>query len=184
MRVLIVGATGFLGQEITRQALAESHHVTAFVRDPARMPITHSHLRLVRGDILQLGDIDPAMTGQSAVVCSLGTPSARAPSTLLSEGTGNLIRAMRRHNARRLICVTGWGTGDTAQEELVRKCDRDWMVVRPARLTDNPARGRYGVLLGLAGAKAESISRADVAAFIAAQLQSDRYLYKTPLLSD
>ena len=37
-RVLILGAAGSLGRHVLRQALADGHDVTVFVRSPSRLP--------------------------------------------------------------------------------------------------------------------------------------------------
>ena len=51
MKVLVFGASGKTGREVVRQALARGFHVTAFVRDTARLPLAHANLRLVTGEI-------------------------------------------------------------------------------------------------------------------------------------
>ncbi len=119
------------------------------------------------------------------------------------------MRCMTRHNTRRLICITGIGAGEskghggpiynkmiqpfllktiyedkTRQEELIRYCNRDWVVVRPAQLTDGPAQGCYAMLKEVRGVQTTTISRADVAAFCADQLVSNKYLYQFPILTD
>ena len=68
------------------------------------------------------------------------------------------------------------------QEEAIKQSDLDWVIVRPARLTDEPAKGEYRVYLG-GSYTAETISRADVAAFMLAQLTDDTYVHKTPVIS-
>ncbi len=114
---------------------------------------------------------------------------------LCSQGTGNVLAAMDRHGVRRLVAVTSWGLGDGArrvpaayrwlvfplllrdenqdkqqQEELIRASQLDWTIVRPSRLTDRPATGRYQVGTRLRYAAAASIARADLAAFLLDQL--------------
>jgi hypothetical protein len=54
--------------------------------------------------------------------------------------------------------------------------------VRPARLTDEPAKGEYNVFLG-GSYTAKTISRADVADFMLAQLTDDTYVHKMPVIS-
>jgi putative NADH-flavin reductase len=68
------------------------------------------------------------------------------------------------------------------QEQEILHSDLDWIIVRPARLTDGPKRGEYKVgdpLLMGPGAK---ISRADVADFLLEQVNDDTYLHKVPRL--
>jgi putative NADH-flavin reductase len=72
----------------------------------------------------------------------------------------------------------------TRQEELIRYCNRDWVVVRPAVLTDGPAKGRYAILKEVRGVQTTTISRADVAAFCVDQLTTNKYLYQFPILTD
>lgn len=208
MKVLIIGATGGTGRQLVEQALAVGHDVTALVRNPARIRVRHERLRVVQGDILDFDSVDRAVAGQEAVLSSLGTKSVFKPVKIFSEGTSNLLRAMAKHDVRRLICITGIGAGDSRghggffydkiilpivlqrnyrdkdkQEEFIRKSDRDWIIVRPGFLTNGPPKGNYSVLTDLTGVTVGRISRADVAAFMLAQLTSDRYLRQTPLLS-
>jgi uncharacterized protein YbjT (DUF2867 family) len=37
MRLTVFGATGGVGREVVTQALDAGHHVTAYVRDPAKV---------------------------------------------------------------------------------------------------------------------------------------------------
>lgn len=211
MKVLIVGAGGPLGREIVRTTLARGHHVTAFVRRD--LDLQHANLTVAIGDVMDSDTLDPPMAGQEAVICSLGMnlsmQSVMREVELFSEGTGHILRCMTRHNTRRLICVTGIGAGEskghggllynriiqplllrkiyedkTRQEELIRYCNRDWIVVRPARLTDGAAEGRYAMLKEVRGVQTTTISRADVAAFCADQLVSNKFLYQLPILTD
>ncbi len=116
---------------------------------------------------------------------------------------------MEHHSVKRLICITGLGAGDSKghggllydklilplilrriyndkdrQEAAIRQSNLDWTIVRPAVLTNDPAKGNYRVLTDLTGFTAGKISRADVAAFVLRQLTEERYLHQTPLISD
>jgi putative NADH-flavin reductase len=207
MRVLVIGASGPLGREIVKTTLARGHQVTAFVR--RTLDMQHECLKVAVGDVMDSDSLNRPMAGQEAVICTLGIKPTFKPVETFSEGTNHIIRCMTRHNARRLICVTGIGAGEskghggwlynkilqpyllktiyedkTRQEELVRYCNRDWVVVRPARLTDGPAEGRYAMLKEVRGVQTSSISRADVAAFCVDQLVSNKFLYQFPILTD
>lgn len=207
MKVLVIGASGKLGSAIVREALERGHEITALVRRPAAFPLKHERLKIEQGDVLER--LDGAMAGKEAVICSLGIPPTLGPVTIYSEGTSNLLRCMQRHNTRRFICITGIGAGTskghgglpynrvvqplllrtiyedkTRQEELVRYCDRDWVIVRPAQLTDGKPEARFGVLRDVRGVQTTSISRADVAVFCVDQLAKNKYLYQFPILTN
>jgi putative NADH-flavin reductase len=207
MKVLVIGASGPLGREIVKTTLARGHHVTAFVR--RGLDLKHENLRVAVGDVMDSDSLNAPMAGQEAVICALGIKQTFKPVEVFSEGTSHIVRCMTRHNTRRLICITGIGAGEskghggpiynkmirplllktiyddkTRQEELIRYCNRDWVVVRPAQLIDGSARGRFAVLKDVRGVQTTTISRADVAAFCADQLVSNKYLYQFPILTD
>jgi putative NADH-flavin reductase len=210
VKVLIVGAAGPLGMELVRRALKQDHQVTALVR--SRNPLTKvkdPNLTVIECDVLRPGSLDTPMANQEAVICSIGVKPTRKKVTVFSDGTDNLIRAMQRHNVLRLFCITGIGAGNSRghggflydriiqplffrtiyqdkdkQERLVEQCDRDWMIVRPARLTEGKATGNFAVVQRMQGLTASSISRADVAGWVVSQLEVDRYLYRTVVLTN
>jgi hypothetical protein len=68
----------------------------------------------------------------------------------------------------------------------VRGSELDWITVRPVKLVDRPARHRYrvardGSRLALAYS---TISRADVAEFLVAQLVDDAHVRAAPVIGD
>ena len=207
MKVLILGATGSVGRHLLSQALARGHEVTALVRDESKLGTTHERLHIIVGDALDPVTVDGAVLGQESVVFSLGRSAHRKPTTLFSDATRVLIRAMENHDVRRLVCITGIGAGDSKghggflydfiifpfftretyrdkdrQEELIRQSSLDWIIVRPASFTNGPLRGNLRVVTDLSGVTIRSISRADVASFVLDQLASNRYLRQIPLV--
>lgn len=207
MNLLIVGATRGIGRQLLDQALASGHSVTALVRDPRRLALQHERLRVVKGDILDSDSVARAMAGQDAVCCTIGIKLPWPPVTVFSEGTRNLLQAMKKTGVRRLICVTGIGAGDSRghggllydylilpvlfrtvyadknrQESLIKASDVDWTIVRPGFLTNGPLTKNYRILTNMTGVTAGRISRADVAHFFLQELESRQYLRQTPLL--
>src|SRR6266850_6658262 len=104
LRILIIGATGGTGRELVRQALEQGHQVTALVRKPKKMKIEHANLRVVQGNVRDYESVENAMRGQSAVLCALGTKHFFYPSRVVSDGTANILRAMKSCNVPRLVC--------------------------------------------------------------------------------
>ena len=201
-RLLIVGATGGTGRQLVTQALERGYAVTAFVRDPSRLQVDHPQLTIIQGDVLDEGAVKAAVCGQDAVLSALGHKRFFQPTRILSEGTRNILRAMDTQGVPRLICETSLGIGDSAgrmglyytffvipvilafyfwdktrQERMIAGSKVDWVIVRPAVLTNGDKRGRsnHGRRVGgfLLTAR---ISRADVADFMLNQLTSDTYL--------
>ncbi len=208
MRVLIVGASQGIGLEATRQALAAGHQVRALSRSAATMAQSDPRLEKVVGDALKREDMESAVSGVDAVIQTLGVGvrDLFRPVSLFSEATRVLIAAMQGQRIQRLICVTGFGAGDSessigclqrvpfqlafgrayadksVQEQLIKDSELEWTIVRPGVLTSGKARGRYQVLVDARSWRNGLIARADVAAFLVAQLQDRRHLHHAPVL--
>lgn len=208
MKLLIFGSTGGTGRLLVEQALALGHAVTAFARDPSRLDVGHANLEIVQGDVMDFASVEGAVRGQEAVLSALGAPASQRDS-VRSDGTQNIIRAMKGAGVRRFVCMTTLGMGDSRdllpfhykyfivplvlrhafadseiQEDRIKKSHLDWTIVRPAALTDGDRTGayRHGFPTGEKGLKIK-VSRADVADFMLEQLADDTYLRKTPGVS-
>jgi putative NADH-flavin reductase len=205
MRLLIVGATGGTGRQLIAQALERGHAVTALVRNPSKLELKHPQLTVVQGDVLDYHSVEAAVRGQEAVISALGHKRYFYPTRILSEGTGNLLRAMQVHGVPRLVCETSLGIGDSAgrmglyytlfvipvilpfyfwdktrQERLIAASQVEWVIVRPGVLSNGERRGtwRHGGHIG-SFILTVRISRADVADFMLNQIQDNTYLRRT-----
>jgi len=142
-----------------------------------------------------------------ALGISLTPQNVIRPITLFSDATRILVDAMKEIGATRLICVTGFGAGDSAgrggffyqafgrqgllkrayddkdiQEWIIRRSGLDWTIARPGILTDGPQTGRYQVLTDAREWRVGKISRANVADFLVQQIASDAHICDTPVL--
>ena len=120
MRLLVVGASGATGHQLVDQALQAGHAVTAFVRDPARLPRTHAALQVVAGDAMRRESLGPAVGGHDAVLCILGAkpegadaPRGQPGVPVCSTGTKHLIEAMTAAGVRRLVVVSSASVGES-----------------------------------------------------------------------
>ncbi len=207
MKILVLGATGGTGRLIVRDALAEGHSVVALVRSEQSANEVPGADVFV-GNALDEGSLVRALDGCDAVISSLGTGmSPFREVTLLSDATRALTAAMTRSGARRLVCITGLGAGDSQghggllydrlilplllrnvyrdkdrQEAAIRISSLDWVIVRPAVLNDEPPHGNVRAVTDLTGVHGGKIARADVARFVVDQLTTDIWLRQTPLI--
>ena len=205
MKVLVLGATGGTGRLIVRDAVAKGHSIVALVRSKASANLPDA--RMIEGDARDEAALARAMDDCDTVISALGTGIGFRKVDLLTVATHGLVTAMMRNGVRRLVCVSALGVGDSRghggfvfdrlflplllsqaykdkerQEAAVRASVLDWVLVRPAMLTDDPARGSARAITDLAGVKGGKIARADVARFVVEQLTTDTWLRRTPVL--
>lgn len=205
MNILVFGASGPLGRRIVERALAGGHRVTAFGRTADRM-VSRPGLRTVVGDALDPTAVAAVVPGHDAVVSALGQTSRH--SAPLHPAAAGIIARMRAVGVHRLVWVSSHGVGDARrrsgvvferviapllvraefadkerQEALVSASDLDWTIVRPARLTDGPATGSVRAAPRLRLGVRSSISRADVADFVLAELASGQHLLTAPTIA-
>ncbi|MDT7736611.1 MAG: hypothetical protein QOE12_3785 [Mycobacterium sp.] len=205
MKILILGATGATGQLIVRDATAGGHYVVALVRSKASANLPGAEV--IEGDARDEGTLARALNGCDAVVSALGTGMGMRKVDLLTVATRALVAAMTRTDVRRLVCISALGVGDSRnhggfvfdrlfqplllgpaykdkerQEAAIRTSSLDWVIVRPAMLTNGAARGRIRATTDLAGVNGGKIARADVAQFVLEQLTTDTWLRRTPVI--
>ncbi|CAG5865257.1 unnamed protein product, partial [Menidia menidia] len=85
------------------------YNVTVLVRDPGRLPADHKAARVVVGDVLSKEDVKKTMEGQDAVIIILGTRNDLSPTTMMSEGTKNILEAMKSRGIRKVVgCMSAF----------------------------------------------------------------------------
>jgi len=115
--VLIIGASRGIGLETTRQALERGHQVRALARSAAAIDLYNPRLEKASGDALVKKDIEAALDGIDVVIQTLGISLGDLfrPVSLFSDATRILVGAMESQGPKRLICVTGFGAGDSRE---------------------------------------------------------------------
>lgn len=197
MRVLVIGATGATGRVVIEELLRRGHDVVAFARRPGDIP-EREGLQTVRGDALVRADVDRGLAGCDAVVVALGISenpllvrlrrrASRTAVDVRSQGTANVVAAMREAGIARLVVQSTYGAAETRarlspvwkaifalvlkpqiedterQEDIVRASGLDWTLIRPVSLIEGD-RDRH-VLRSTDGAAATmKVSYASVAA--------------------
>lgn len=127
MKVLITGATGFVGSWMTRRLVQDGHNVKALVRNPnTASDIKGLDVELVPGDVTDLQSIEKNLSGVEVVFHLAGvvgySKAARQQMDQVNvQGTANVLAAMQRKNCARLVymsSVVAVGAGRSPQEIL------------------------------------------------------------------
>lgn len=204
MKIAVFGAGGRTGLLTVFQALDKGHLVTAFARSPEKVTIRHKNLKVIQGNILDYLKVKEAVEGQDAIISALGN-SGRKHSTELSDGTANIIKAMKETGVKRFICMSSAGIlgndggfffgkiimplflknvfeDKRRQMKVIRDSEGiEWVIIRPTGLTDSPKTGKYKVRQGPPGGS--TVPRADVADFMLRLLTDRQFDGQLPSIS-
>jgi putative NADH-flavin reductase len=206
MRLTIVGANGPTGRLLTEQALAGDHDVVALTRRPKEFPLAHPKLVVAGGDVLDPDAVDAVVDGSAVVLSALGAPFTKESVEVYSRGGQNILDAMKRFGASRLVVVTSGAVtgrpeptggflfnrilqpyvmrvlGKTVYddmrrlEELVADSDTDWTVVRPSGLYELPEVTKFSITEEHGPGRLTS--RRDLAAAMLLQVTDRRFVRK------
>ncbi|KAM9326157.1 flavin reductase (NADPH) isoform 2-T2 [Gastrophryne carolinensis] len=196
--IVIFGATGMTGQVTLGQALAEGYNVTVLVRDPARLPAGQKPTRVIVGDVLNKSDVAKAVEGQDGVVIVLGTRNELGPTTMMSEGTRNIVEAMKANGIQKVVaCMSSFLLWDISKvparllpvtedhirmHQVLKDSGLNYVAVLPPHIAaDKPLTGDYSVKIDERGGNV--ISAQDLSHFFLSCLKNNSYDGKTVTLS-
>ncbi|MFK7931136.1 MAG: NAD(P)-dependent oxidoreductase [Myxococcota bacterium] len=120
MHVLVIGASGRVGQRFCVAALAAGHRVRGFSRSVKAQGVL-AGIEAVQGDVLDRDALLGALDGVDVVVSSMGMdrgsdfPWARikVPTDIHSTTAGALVGGMQERGMKRLVLVSAHGVGDS-----------------------------------------------------------------------
>lgn len=217
--IAVFGASGLTAQECIYQALKDGDKVVGLTRNPsncvvpkgsggddADKPLSDDNLTLIAGDVTNAADVAKVFeNGIDGVVVALGGKTSDVGDSMLTDGTNNIMSAMKSNGVKRVAVVTSIGAGDSKeqapfafkilmmtvmkkifndknnQERAVQESGLEYCIVRPGGLTVEKPTGVINVIDGEAG----SIPRADVAQFCLEAVKDADFPYvgKTPCIS-
>ncbi|HEU5294656.1 MAG TPA: NAD(P)H-binding protein [Burkholderiaceae bacterium] len=208
MKLVVFGPTGGTGQHLVAQGLAAGHEVTAFTRRPEAIA-PRLGLTVMAGSTRDPQAVGRAIAGRDAVLCALGGSPLRRNERVCSTAMATIVPAMARLGVRRVLAISTQGAGDTrrqvgwfgrhvvlglllrtevadkeAMEAQLSASALDWTIVRVSVLTDEPPRSHCraaddGSIRGMG-----KVTRADVAAFMLAQIASPEWLRRRPVVAN
>ncbi len=214
MNVTVFGATGAIGSLTVIELLERGHTVTAYARNPAKVPDTwgEGRVRVVIGEMSDAEAIDSAVHGADAVVSALGPSMDRKATGLpLVEGARNILSAMEQHGVKRYVGHATPSLQDSQEKrtpqtrfigfmgrtllrraydemlgvaDLIMNSGVRWTIVRFTAPKDGPAKGALKVGFYGTDKIGFQVTRADIAAFTAAQVDDDTYVGRAPAISN
>ena len=120
MKIALLGATGFVGTALLAEALTRGHHVTAIVRDPARLTTTSDQLTAVIGDVNQPAELARQLAGHELVLSAYNAGWGRPDlyGAFLA-GSRAIERATAQAGVPRLLVIGGAGSLFLDGQQLV-----------------------------------------------------------------
>lgn len=111
MKIAVIGATGFVGAEVLKEALDRRHNVVAIARNTDKIGINNDLLIKKAVDVKNLDELAQAVSG-SDVVISAYNPGWTNPNIYdeFLEGSKAIQQAVKDSGVKRLIVVGGAGS--------------------------------------------------------------------------
>ena len=167
MKIVVVGATGNVGSRLVTQAAAAGHEVVAYARRPEAVPVAPG-VTVVAGQVDDVEALAAAAAGAEVVVSLIG--GGFSDTTLLRRTVPSLLRAVKLAGGPRLVMLSVFGAGDTADkaswyarlayrvvlrnfladrveaERLLAESGVHYTLVFPVNLKDAPSVGGAGIV--------------------------------------
>ena len=169
MIITVFGATGMVGKQLVRHALANGHSVRAFGRNVADLidkDLQNENLEAIKGSVFDSDDVYEAIIGCDAVLSALGGRADGVDKTR-SLGMKTIIQQMEKAGLKRIVALGGLGVLDAgdgtfimdkvgypkeflavAKEHLdaflqLKKSSLDWTFICPPNIKDADASGQF-----------------------------------------
>jgi hypothetical protein len=110
-KIVLIGASGFIGSAILSEALERGHNVTGVVRHPEKITLTHKNLIVKKSDIFNTEAFTEICKGADAVISSYN-PGWTNPKIAeeTTAGYNSIIKSVRKSGVKRLLIVGGAGS--------------------------------------------------------------------------
>ena len=147
MRVLVTGATGFVGPKVANAIVDAGHDVRVLERKPGSWREAGIRCReAVQGDVTDPESLRRAAVGQEVVVHLVAIRQGRPEQfeRVMVGGTRNLLAAAKDAGAKRFVLMSALGTSEQTkdlvpyygakwqQEQDVEAADLEHVILRPS----------------------------------------------------
>lgn len=205
MKIVIFGANGRVGKLVVREALKRNHDITAVVHD-APEDMFGDGVRVIKADIHDRNQVSHAISGQDAVISTLGSWGTQSKDILYS-GMKNIIPSMEHASISRIISLTGADArvpGDAPSLSsrimesifrviapkvfsdgekhirLLARSDVEWTVIRSPKMSNGKATDY--ALNDISANAWDTVSRQTIANAMLDVLEKNEQLKKAPII--
>ena len=110
-KIVLIGASGFIGSAILKEALERGHEVKAVVRRPERIKEQHKNLIVLKQDVSYIENVIEVSSGADAVISSYNpgwnNPDIAAETTRVYK---IILEGIRKAGVKRFLVVGGAGS--------------------------------------------------------------------------
>lgn len=118
-KIALIGATGFVGAAILKEAASRGHHVTALVRHPEKLEQL-ANVTAVKTDVYDTDALAKQLSGQDIIISAFnpgwGDTNIRENHI---KGSRSINEAAKKAGVKRLIAVGGAGSLSINGQQLV-----------------------------------------------------------------
>jgi putative NADH-flavin reductase len=203
-KIVVFGGTGDVGQIIVQKLIDKGQTVCVLTR---QIKEAKTNLTYKIGNALDMKSIERLIEQDDKIIIALGFNNSSLDT--MSKGTANIISAMNRKSAKRLVCLSAQGAGDSwdnmpeefkemvlndpilkasfqdhgIQEQFVKKSNVEWTIVRPTEITSEEAGTTFTKNKPTRNSTYQ-ISKFDVAQFIVDELNENNFIGEVVMITD
>ncbi|WP_106475670.1 NAD(P)-dependent oxidoreductase [Phytohalomonas tamaricis] len=112
MNIVLLGATGFVGSALLKEALQRGHWVTAISRSAGKLD-AHPNLTPVEVDINDVATLTSLFVDRDAIIHAYAPPKSESIARRIEQqthATQTIITALKHAGVKRILAVGGAGT--------------------------------------------------------------------------
>lgn len=204
-KIAVIGGTGKSGKYLVSQLLSKGFHTKLLVRNLDHLKIESPLIEIVHGNVRDYDAVVQVVEGCQAVVSMLGLGQPNSETSIFSQATKNILRAMKELGVHRYIVITGLNvdtpfdnkspktkfatdwmktnypltTSDKQLEySILSNCDADWTLVRLPLIEQTEEVKE--IFVSLDDCYGDKISATNLALFLIEQLSDKTYLRQSP----
>jgi uncharacterized protein YbjT (DUF2867 family) len=164
LRILLIGASGFIGSHVLAALIREGHQLRAIVRDPRKLQTRFPAVEIIEGDMNR--DTSeavwlPRLAGINTVINCAGVLHSRhgqsaaavhavAPIALFNAASKSGVKKIIQLSAVGTDAATEFARTKRAADEHLATLDVDWTILRPSIVYGRVAYGGTAMLRALA----------------------------------